>query len=210
MIRMLIVDDHPIVRKGLIRILDDCPDITSIDETSRGLDAISMASRNTYDIVMLDISLPDKDGLDVLMQIKAEKPETGVLVLSVHPEKRFAIRMLKAGASGYLTKDRVPSELVAAVKKVAAGGKYITTSLAEMMAVEMEQDDDRPVHERLSDREFQVMMGIASGQTVGQLADQLCLSVKTVSTYRTRVLKKTGLESNSKLISYAYMHGLVE
>lgn len=210
MIKLLVVDDHAIVREGVRRILLEDPLVAAVDDVDAGVKAIEMVRGGDYDVVLLDISLPGPDGLEVLKQILLERPEVKVVIFSMFPESQFALRMLRAGAVGYLTKDRAPAELVAAVRKVAAGGRYVTASLAERLADELARGKERLPHEKLSDRESQVLRMIAIGLTVSQIAQELALSVKTISTYRRRLLDKMGLKTNAELTSYALRNGLVE
>ncbi len=167
-------------------------------------------SKNDYDVILLDISMPGRSGLDVLKELKGQKPKLSVLVLSIHPEEQYAVRVLKAGASGYLTKESAQDELISAIQKVSTGRKYISASLAERLALDLEMDAERPLHESLSDREYQVMCMIASGKTVKKIAEELFLSVKTVSTYRARLLDKMRMKSNAELIHYAIKCRLVD
>jgi len=171
---------------------------------------LNKALKDDYDVVILDITMPGINGLDVLKQIKAQKPKLPILMLSVHPEEQYAVRTLKAGASGYLTKESAPDELIAAIRKVSVGKKYVSSSLAEKLALDLEIDHEKPLHETLSDREYQVMCMIASGKMLNEVADEPYLSVKTVSTYRTRILEKMNMKSNIELTHYAIKHGLVE
>jgi len=209
MIKLLIADDHTLVRKGLKQILLDFNDIERVDEAGDGKKTISEVSQNNYDLVLLDISLPDRSGIDVLKQLKSIKPKLPVLILSMHPEEQYAFRSLRAGAAGYLTKESAPDELINAIRRVAGGGKYITPSLAEKLAGELDPHVGRPLHEILSDREYQVMCMIASGDTVKGIAEALNLSVKTISTHRSRILKKMHIDNNAQITYYAIKHGLV-
>jgi two-component system, NarL family, invasion response regulator UvrY len=210
MIRILIADDHMIVREGIKQIISEIPDMTVADEARTGHEALNKALTNDYDVVVLDITMPGVNGLDVMKQIKTQKPHLPVLVLSVHPEEQYALRVLKAGASGYLTKESASDELIAAIRKISSGRKYITSSLAEKLAFDLESDTDKPRHESLSDREFQVLCMIASGKTVKEIAEDLFLSEKTISTYRSRILEKMKMKNNAELTYYAVKHGLVE
>lgn len=210
MIKILIADDHPVVRKGLKEIIEDIPDMVVGGEASNGQETVEKARKNDFDIVMLDISMPGRSGLDILKQLKSENPELSVLVLSMYPEEQYAVRVLKAGASGYLTKESAPDELIAAIRKVSIGRKYISSSLAEKLAGDLEIDAGRPLHETLSDREYQVMRMIASGKTGKEIAGELFLSVKTISTYRSRILEKMDMKSSAELTHYAIKHRLVE
>lgn len=208
MIRILIADDHFIVREGLKQIVSDVPDMIVVDEANDGQEALKKALAGSFDIIILDISMPLKGGLDVLQELKQQKPDANVLVLSVHPEEHYAMRVLKAGASGYLTKESAPDELVMAIRRISQGRKYITNSLAEKLAGVVERPTDVPLHSTLSEREFRVMVMIASGHSIKQISEELFLSIKTVSTYRTRILKKMNFKNNSELIRYSIEHGL--
>jgi two-component system invasion response regulator UvrY len=209
MLRVLIADDHPVFRRGLKQIITEASDMVVAGEAADGREALSKAETGGYDLLLLDITLPFKNGLDVLSQLKHERPTLPVLMLSVHPEEQYAVRALKAGASGYLTKESAPEELVAAIRKVSAGGKYVSASLAERLA-SMLQGDGEPLYQALSNREYQVMCLIASGKTVSDVARELSLSVKTISTYRARILEKLSLKTNAELIRYAARNQLVE
>lgn len=208
-VRILIVDDHTVVRAGLRQIISEAPDMQVVAEAATAREAIETVSAGNIDLVLLDVSLPDKNGLEVLKQIRSEFPVMRVLLLSMHAEDQYGIRALKAGASGYLTKESAPEQLIAALRKVAQGGKYITPSLAEQIVYSFESDANVQPHENLSDREYEVMCLIASGKTVKEIAEQLFLSVKTVSTYRARVLEKMHLKNNSELTNYAIKNRLV-
>lgn len=210
MIKVLIADDHAIVRRGLKQILDDTSDLIVAGEAISGREVIELIREEEFDVVVLDISLPDKNGLDVLYDVKHEYPDLPVLVLSMYSEKQYALRMLQAGAAGYLSKESAPDELVAAIRKVAWGSKYITASLAEILADDRDETTSNPLHQKLSDREYSVMRLIASGKTVNEIADQLCLSPKTISTYRTRLLEKLHLKTNAEVMRYAMQHGLAD
>jgi two-component system, NarL family, invasion response regulator UvrY len=210
MLRVLIADDHPVFRRGLKQIIDDTPDMFVADEAIDGWEALHKATIGDYDVVLLDISLPFKNGLDVLSQLKAARPMLPVLMLSMHPEEQYAVRALKTGASGYLTKESAPEEMLSAIRKVSRGGKYVSASLAESLASMLQGDDERLPHESLSNREYQVMCLIASGKSVSEIAQELSLSVKTVSTYRARILKKLRMTNNAELIRYAAKNELVD
>ncbi len=201
MIKVLIVDDHPIVRRGIRDILSESPNIGAVDEASNGREAMSKIQDHNYDLVLLDIAMPGRGGLEVLKDIKHEKPGLPVLVVSVYPEEQYAIRALKAGASGYLTKESAPEELISAIWKAYRGGKYVTSSMAETLASHL-VDLRKPPHETLSDREYQVLLMITSGKSVTEIAEELSLSVKTISTYRSRTLDKLGMKSNAELTRY--------
>jgi len=210
MIKILIADDHAIVRKGLVQILTDVPDTFSIDEADCGEEALKRALHNDYDLVLLDISMPGKGGLEVLDVLKSQRPKLPVLVLSMHPEEQYAVSALRAGASGYLTKGSAAEELVSAITKVLAGGKYISNSLAEKLAYGLLGNAEKPLHGTLSDREYQVMRMIASGKTPSGIAEEMSLSVKTVSTYRVRLMRKMKMKSNAELTHYAIKNNLVD
>lgn len=210
MIRILIADDHPIVREGLKQIVAETPGMAVTDEASNSQEVLDKVWRNDYDVVVLDITMPGRGGLDILKQLRGEKPGLPVLILSIHPEEQYAIRALKAGAAGYLTKGSAPGELTAAIRKVSAGKKYISSSLAEKLALHLENDTDKPIHEKLSDREYQILCMIASGETTKEIAQGLFLSEKTISTYRSRILEKMNMKSNAELTRYAIKNRLVD
>ncbi|MDA8104900.1 MAG: response regulator transcription factor [Nitrospiraceae bacterium] len=210
MIRILIADDHRIVREGLKQILAETPDMIVMDEASNGQEVLGKIWENDFDVVLLDISMPGRSGLDILKQLKSERPRLAVLVLSMYSEEQYAMRALRAGASGYMTKESAPDELIEAIRKVSTGRKYISPTVAEKLAVSLEAKDERPAHENLSDREYQVMCMIASGKTIKTIADELSLSVKTVSTYRTRILEKMQMKNNAELTHYSIQNRLVE
>ena len=210
MTKILIADDHTIFREGLKRILSESPDIVVADEARNGTEALRKVLNNDFDLVLLDISMPGISGLDVLKQIKNEKPKLPVLILSVYPEEQYAVRVLRAGAAGYLTKESALDELISAIRRIAQGRKYITSSLAERLATAVESDTDRPPHETLSDREYQVLLLIASGKAVKQIAEELYLSEKTVSTYRSRILEKMNMKTNAELTHYTIKHHLLD
>jgi two-component system invasion response regulator UvrY len=207
--KILIADDHTIVREGLKQILAETSDIVVSGEASTGQDTLRKVRSRHYDVVILDISLPGISGLDVLKQIKSLKPDLPVLILSMYPEEQYAVRTLRAGAAGYLTKESASFELIRAIREVAKGKKYITISLAEKIALSWETSGDRPLHEALSDREYQVLCLIASGKTVKEISRSLSLSVKTVSTHRSRLLKKMDLKNNAQLALYGIQHKLI-
>jgi two-component system, NarL family, invasion response regulator UvrY len=211
MTRILIADDHAIVRAGLKQIIAEAEDLTVAGEATNGQDVLDLIEKEPFDVIVLDLSMPGRGGMDTLKQLKALHASVPVLVLSMHSEQGYAMRALKSGAAGYLTKESAPDELVNALRRVASGRKYITESLAEEMARSLErpQDDDVP-HKNLSDREFQVMCLIASGLTVSEIAIQLTLSVKTVSTYRERILEKMQMKTNSELTHYVLTNHLLE
>ncbi len=203
-------DDHPIVRMGMKKILEKAHDMIVADEAETGAEVLSKVFNNHYDIVLLDISMPGRSGLEVLTQLKKEQPDLPVLVLSMYPEEEYAVRALKTGASGYLTKRSASDELVTAIRKVSTGQKYISSSLASLLASYLETDKDKKPHETLSNREYQVMRMISSGESLTKIADELCLSLRTVSTYRTRIMNKMNLSSNADLTRYALNNNLVD
>jgi two-component system, NarL family, invasion response regulator UvrY len=210
MLTILIADDHPIVRAGLKQILEDVPGKLICEEALDGVDVFRKCAEKNYDLVLLDIAMPGINGLDCLKQLKKEMPKLPVLIISMYPEEQYAVRALKAGASGYLTKKSAPDELLLAVQKVLSGGKYVSASLGEALACQLGKGAEEYPHETLSDREYEVFCLIASGKTASQIAAQLCLSVKTVSTYRGRILEKMKLKNNAELTYYAIKNQLVE
>ncbi len=209
MINVLIADDHAVVRRGIIQIITEDPEIIVLGEASNSDEIMQQLYDHDWNIIVLDITMPGKNGLDVLIEIKNKRPEIKVLILSMHPEEEIALRALKTGASGYLNKDSVPGELIKAIRRIYKGGKYISSSLAESIAMSIDKDSSILPHEFLSEREFQVMCLIASGNSLSQIAIELNLSVKTVSTYRARILEKMNLKSNVELTHYAIRHHLV-
>jgi two-component system, NarL family, invasion response regulator UvrY len=209
-VRVLVVDDHTIVREGLKRILADAPELQVAGEAASGTEAIRLVREGRWDVMLLDVSLPGANGLEVLRAVKEHDPKLQVLVLTMYPEDQYALRMLRAGAAGYLTKEGAPGQLVTAIRKVAAGGKYISPAVAEKLAWELEGKKRAATHEELSNREFEILRLIASGKTVSQIAQDLHLSVKTVSTYRMRLLMKLQMKSNAELTHYAIKGGLVD
>lgn len=210
MIRVLVADDHPVVHEGLKKMFEKVHGIRVTGEASTGEEVLNEIEQNNYDLVLLDISMPDKSGLEILKELKRKRPDLQVLILSIHGEEQYAIRALKAGAAGYLTKKSVPDELIKAVQKISQGGKYITASLAEKMASYLEKDARKLPHETLSDREFQIMCLIAKGKTRKEIAEELSLSVDTISTYRARILEKMKLKRTIELIHYAMKNQLVD
>jgi len=210
MINVVVIDDHAVVREGLKRIISENPGMAVSGEAGDGFEAMKVVKSNPCDVVLLDITMPNRNGLDVLKQIHAESPRLPVLVLSMHAEDQYAIRVLRAGAAGYLTKESAPAKLVQAIRKVVRGGKYVSQTLAEKLVFDLDTDMDRVPHETLSDREFQVLCMIASGKTVGDIAEELALSVKTISTYRVRILEKLQMKNNAEITRYAIKQGLVD
>ena len=209
MMRVLIVDDHAIVRRGLRDLLSDEFRDAAFGEAADAREALEQLRKKEWDVALLDLALPGKSGLDLLKELKAEWPELPVLVLSAHPEDQFAVRALKAGAGGYLTKECAPEELAKAISKIVRGGRYVSPALAEKLVLRITKDLTRTPHETLSDREYEVMSRIASGKTVTEIAGELSLSAKTISTYRTRVLEKLGVKNSAEIVQYALRNGLV-
>src|SRR5437879_2770689 len=207
--RILLADDNAVVRHGLKQILADEFKRAVFGEARNAQEALNLVWKENWDVAVLDITMPGRSGLEVLREIKKSKPKLPVLVLSMHPEGQFAVRVLKRGASGYMTKESAPEELVSAIKKILAGGRYVSPSLAEKLATYL-SDDQKSPQEKLSDREFQVLRLIASGKMVSEIARELSLSVKTISTYRSRILEKMGMKNNAELMHYAMQHQLVE
>lgn len=210
MINILIVDDHPIVRRGVRQILEDYPLEFSIEEEGEGAAVLNKVMKGNYQMVLLDISIPGRNGLEILKELKKHKPELSVLILSMHPEEQYAVRALKLGAAGYLTKSSVSEELVSAVRRAAAGKKYITSTIAEKLALALHDAGAKTPHQVLSDRELEVMCLIAHGKKVTEIAEELKLSDKTISTYRTRILEKMNFKNTADIIRYALRAGLIE
>lgn len=210
MVRVLIADDHAIVREGLRRILSEEPLFEVVGEAADSQEALDLTKKTNPDVVLLDISMPGRGGIETLKEIKARRARTHVLMLSMHPEDQFALRCLRDGADGYMTKESAPDELIGAIRKISQGGKYVSTALAEKMAFSLDANFERAPHETLSDREFQVLCMIARGLTVSEIGEELALSVKTISTYRSRILEKMQLKNNAELMHYAIQRGLVE
>src|SRR5947208_15285764 len=210
MIRVCVVDDHAVVREGLKRIIAENPGMAVTSEAGDGHEALRVIQSEPCDVVLLDITMPNKSGLDVLKQLHSESPRLPVLVLSMHAEDQYAVRLLRAGAAGYLTKDSAPGKLVQAIRKVVRAGKYVSPSLAEKLVFALNGDSTKAPHEILSDREYQVLCMLASGKTVTMIAEELSLSVKTVSTYRVRILEKLNMKNNAELTRYAIKEGLVD
>jgi two-component system, NarL family, invasion response regulator UvrY len=208
--RILLADDHTMFREGVKQLLTNTTEFVVVDEASDASQVIQKVQETKCDVVILDISMPGRDGIDVLKQIRQINPHLSVLILSMYPEDQYAFRAIKAGASGYLTKNRASSELIEAIRRVASGRKYISPDVAEQLAIDLGRDADKPLHQRLSDREYQVMVMIASGKTVGQIAEELSISISSVSTLRTRILKKFGMKTNAEITHYAIRHDLVK
>ena len=209
MIRVLIVDDHALVRQGLKRILNETGDIASVGEAANGVDAIKRIREGDCDVILLDISMPGRSGVDTLKQIIGECRGGKVLILSMHPEDQYAVRLMKVGAAGYMTKESAPEELVEAIRKVARGRKYISPTLAELLLSELDSDLDKPAHETLTGREYEIFRLIGSGKTVSEIAALLSLSVKTISTHRAHILDKMKLKNNAELVVYAIRNELI-
>lgn len=207
--RVLIADDHPVVRHGLRQMLAQESDVTIVGEARDGQEVIDLCGRVAWDVAVLDYHMPGKNGLELVKELRQRYPGRSVLILSMYPEDTYAVRALKAGASGYLTKESAPEDLVAAIRKVAAGGKYVTAALGERLALDLEDSHDAPTHEILSDREYQIMWMIVSGKALTQIGRELNLSPNTISTYRARILRKMGMKSNAELLHYAIQHHLV-
>jgi len=210
MIRVLVADDHAVVRRGLKDLLGESGDIVVQGEAATGRELLDQLHENSWDVVVLDIHLPDQNGLDLLVEIKRLRPELPVLILTICAEEQFAVRALRAGASGYVTKESAPEELVQAVRKVVARGRYVSPAVAERLARWVDPAAEKPPHDTLSAREFQIFRLLASGRSVSRAAEEVCLSVKTVSTYRTRILEKMNLKTNADLTLYAVRNRLIE
>jgi two-component system, NarL family, invasion response regulator UvrY len=210
MIRLLIVDDHPLVRRGIVEVLAEAFPGGTIAEAGDGAEALNALFDETWDLVVLDLSLPGRTGLDLLKEIRSARPRLPVLILSTYPEEQFAARALRGGASGYLHKGNPPEVLVSAIRKVLAGGKYVSVGVGESLATDLDRDFSRPLHECLSDREYDVMLRIGSGKAVGEIAEEIHLSVKTISTYRARILQKMHMKNNAELTQYCMREELVD
>jgi len=208
--KVLIADDHPIVRTGLKQIIAEEPDIKIIGEASDGNEVLEFLRKEPCDLVLLDLAMPKRSGLEIISEIRQIRPNTAILVLSIYPEDQYAVRALRAGASGYLTKASAPNELIKAMRKVLSGGKYISMSLAEILASEIDQHTQQQPHERLSDCEYQVMLMLAAGKTVTEVSRELNLSVKTISTYRARILEKMNMKNNAQMTFYAVENHLLD
>ncbi len=209
MIRILVADDHTVVREGIKQILAGQDDMIVEDEAASGQEVLQKVTQKNYDLILLDISMPGRSGLEILDDLKTLHPKIPVLILSMHPEEQYAVRTLRAGAAGYLTKASAPQELISAIQKVSRGGKYVTVSLAEKLAFELDAGAEKPRHEKLSNREYQVMLMLASGRSVREVAEELCLSAKTISTYRTRILEKMDMKKNAELTLYSVKNNLI-
>ena len=210
MTRVLIADDHAVVRAGLRQFLETDQSIREIGEAATGRETLEQLRNGTWDLLLLDINMPDRSGLDVLRQVRSTHPDTRVLVLSGFPERQYAVNVLRAGASGFLSKESAPEELLKAVRAVLGGRRYVSSALAELLVSDLDGDAQRPLHARLSEREFQILCKLAAGRGVSEIADELCISVKTVSTYRSRVLQKMSLKTNADLTAYALHNSLFQ
>jgi DNA-binding NarL/FixJ family response regulator len=210
MIKVCVVDDHVVVREGLKRIISENPGMAVTAEAGDGNEALKVIQDQPFDVVLLDITMPNKNGMDVLKELRARSPRLPVLVLSMHAEEHYAVRVLRAGAAGYLTKESAPEKLVQAIRRVVGGGKYVSPAVAERLVYQLDAQASKPAHESLSDREYQVMCMIGSGKTVTEIAAELDLSVKTVSTYRVRILEKLNMKNNAEVTRYAIREGLVD
>jgi DNA-binding NarL/FixJ family response regulator len=210
MIKVGIVDDHAIVRSGLKQFLAEHVDLRVVGEAANGREAIDLVRKEEIDVLIMDLSMPGQSGIDALAMLRAKAPEMGILILSGYPEAHYAINLIRQGASGYLNKECDPSEIVEALRTISLGKRYLTPAVADLLAQQLHRKEDAPPHEQLSEREFQVFLKLAKGETAGNIADQLSLSVKTVSTYRTRLMEKMGLASNSDLTYYALKNGLID
>src|SRR5882757_3198899 len=210
MANVLIADDHAILRNGLKQLLSGERSIREIGEAGSGREVLEQLQRHQWDMVLLDINMPDRSGIDILRQVRATHPETRVLVLSGFPERQYAVNVLRAGASGFLSKDSAAEELLRAVRTVLDGRRYVSTALAELLVSDLDGDAHQPLHARLSEREFQILCKLAAGRAVSAIADELCISVKTVSTYRSRILQKMNFKTNADLTAYALHNGLIQ
>jgi two-component system invasion response regulator UvrY len=210
MTRILVADDHQIVRAGLKNLLSEYKEFTVAGEAGSGTDALKMVRESDWDVVLLDISMPDMNGIDTLKQIKRSKPDLPVLILTMHPEDHYAINLLRAGANGYVCKECAPEQLVGAIRTVASGRRYVSPALGDQLAGDLSGEGQNALHTELSEREFQVFCKLAAGQAVSEIADELFLSVKTVSTYRSRILEKMGMKTNANITYYAIKHGLIQ
>ena len=210
MTKLLIADDHPMVRAGLRELLKEDRSITEVGEAASGNETLERLRERRWDLLILDINMPDRSGLDILKHVRSGFPDTRVLVISAYPERQYARNVLRAGASGYLAKDTASEELMRAVRMVIQGRRYVSASLAELLGNDLDVDAQQPIHSQLSEREFQIFCKIAVGKSVSGIAEELCLSVKTVSTYRSRVLEKMSFSSNADITSYALRNGLMQ
>jgi DNA-binding NarL/FixJ family response regulator len=210
MARVLVADDHALLRAGVKQLLESEPGIDAIGEAATGRETLEALRTGAWDLLILDINMPDRSGLDVLRHVRTGHPQTPVLVLSGFGERQYALNVLRAGASGYVNKEMAPEELLSAVRTVLRGRRYVTPALAELLVSELDADVDKPLHTRLSEREFQILCKLAAGRSVSEIAAELCLSVKTVSTYRSRILDKMNLRTNADLTTYALRNELIQ
>ena len=210
MLRILVADDHPVVRQGIMRIIEDTPDMRVTGEAGNGIETVRKVKEKEFDLVLLDISMPERDGLETIRELKKLRPNLPILILTMHPEKYYGLRMLQAGASGYLTKQNAPFELIEAIRKVTQGGMYISNALARLLVSSNKSGSDKSEHSVLSDREYQIMCMIASGKKVKTIAEELCISVKTIHVHRRHILEKLNMSSNADIIHYAIQEGLLE
>jgi DNA-binding NarL/FixJ family response regulator len=206
----MVADDHPVVREGLKKMFEKSSNIEVTGEARNGQEVLNKVKANDYDMILLDISMPGRNWIEVLKELREQKPDLPVLIISMHKEEEYIVRALKAGAAGYLTKESLPGELITAVKKIHQGGKYITISIAEKLAFHLDKNIEKPLHQTLSDREYQVLVLIAKGKSTKEIAEELYLSGNTISTYRTRILEKMDMKNTAELIHYALKNGLVE
>jgi len=206
----LIADDHEVVRQGLKAILSEHSDLNVVEEAENGNEVLKIVEKNKVDVILLDFDMPEKNGLDTLIELKTLYPKLPVIILSIFPEDHYGTRFLKAGASGYLGKASASDQLVDAIRKVANGGKYISPALTDKLVSDLNKNTEKPLHETLTDREFQVFCLLATGKKLKKIADELCLSINTISTYRSRILQKMNMESNADLIHYAIKNGMVK
>jgi DNA-binding NarL/FixJ family response regulator len=210
MIKVLIADDHPLFCEGIKRMLSETSDMVVADEASNGQEVLKIVEKNDFDVILLDISMPGRSGLDIIKQLKCDRPDLPILILSMHSEEEYAERALKAGAAGYLVKKTTPDEVVAAIRKVSMGKKYVSSSLADLLACHVGKNYKKLLHETLSDREYEVMCMIASGKTLKEIANELSLSRKTISTHRSHILEKMSMKNNSQLIHYALQNNIID
>lgn len=210
MANVLIADDHAILRNGLKQLLGGERSVREIGEAGSGREVLEQLQRHQWDLLVLDINMPDRSGIDILRQVRTTHPSTRVLVLSGFPEKQYAVNVLRAGASGYLNKEMAPEELLVAVRSVLQGRRYVSAALAELLVTELDADPDKPLHTQLSEREFQIFCKLAAGRSVSEIAAELCLSVKTISTYRSRVLEKMSFTTNADITAYALRNSLIQ
>ena len=210
MINILIADDHPFIRQGLKKVLETSKDMLVLDEAANGNEVLTKLRGHSFDVIILDISMPGESGLELIKTLKKEFPRLAILVLSAYPEEQYALRAFKSGASGYLTKDAATAELTGAIHKISGGGKYISTTMAENLAFAIESDSEKLPHEKLSNREYEVMLRIASAKSVREIAEEFCLSEKTIGTYRSRILEKMDMKNSSEITYYAMKNNLIE